>query len=424
MINKLVGANLVFKLLQGLFAYLSIGFQSNSLSTSDFNYLSVIGNAIVLSVFLDMGVGIQFVQNYFKNFTKYEIEDEDSFALTLIAQQIHIFSFVAVIQASLISCYAIAYIQSGSGELNIEILGATFIVTFLFSLGGFISRLLIARGLVQESVYFQMIGVITQFIFTAVSFCFNFDLLAFLFSLSVPNVICAFLSFRLLRQNANKNHFKSLDKKHLPDFFLDIRSVNFNLQILQFLQFVIGTLPLLIFSFQTNVIGFTTVLIQWRIFTSVTAALSSLNLVEWRGLSLEKENLDHDLRGDFHYLLKKITLAIALSIATSFFCHQTWGYLENGDDKLNPFSWVIWTLYSVFQVFQWHYYYQLLSKQDHSSLILGTVVQLLVTASLLLALSSSYSAALPMGISGGLMVSSVFMWIRTRNLESKKREQN
>jgi hypothetical protein len=419
MINRLVGVNLIFKLLQGFFAYLSIGFQSNSLSTNNFNYLSIIGNAVVLSVFLDLGVGIQFIQNYFKKFSKFKIEDEDSFALSFLKQQTHIFILVAVIQASLVSCYALALTKSGVSNLEIEILGATFIVTFLFSFGGFIARILIARGLIQESVYFQMIGVVTQFLLTVVSFYFNFDLLEFLFTLSVPNVICALLSIRLLRLNARKNRTKSPEGTHLPGFLYDIRSVNIRIQIIQLLQFVIGTLSLLIVAFQQDPSGLTTVMIQWRIFTSVTAALSSLNLSEWRDLSLAEESLKSESRDNLQYFLKKMFLAFVLSFVTSFLCHQTWRYLDDSGQKLDPLSWAIWILYSIFQVFQWHYYYQLISQQEYSKLILGTVVQLLVTVGLLLALNSRYSSALPMAISGGLMISGLFMRFTSRNLNDK-----
>ena len=112
---KLVSLSLTLKVMQGIFAYLNIGFQSNTLTTSEFIYLSVIGNSIILSVFLDLGVGVQFIQNYFKQVKIKIVKNEDVYALKYLRKHISIFTFIACIQALFISIYAAIFQYNNIG---------------------------------------------------------------------------------------------------------------------------------------------------------------------------------------------------------------------------------------------------------------------------------------------------------------------
>ena len=62
--QRVLALSFILKIFQGLLAYMNIILQNRSLSNLEFNHLSIIGNAILLSVFWDFGVGTKFVQNY------------------------------------------------------------------------------------------------------------------------------------------------------------------------------------------------------------------------------------------------------------------------------------------------------------------------------------------------------------------------
>ena len=135
MLNRVVVFSLLVKLSQGFLAYLNIIVQSKSLTTAEFGYLSVIGNAIVLSMFLDMGVGTQFVQDYFKNVDLVKPSNENLFALSFLRSRIRTFFVIILAQSILIVIYAVIFQKGENGFSGFAIFVVTIIVTLLFSLG-------------------------------------------------------------------------------------------------------------------------------------------------------------------------------------------------------------------------------------------------------------------------------------------------
>lgn len=415
---KLVSLNITLKVMQGIFAYLNIGFQSNSLTTSEFIYLSVIGNSIILSVFLDLGVGIQFIQNYFKQVKIKIVENEDVYALKYLRKHISIFTFIACIQALFISIYAAIFQHNNIVTVNFGLVIITFCVAFFFNYGVLLSRILIARGYVGESVSFQAIGVLTQFVFTVFAFLVDLNLFAFLITLALPNIITAILSLKHLKKKSK------LSTSYSNEVASDSIENNFSkrlipkLQFVQLLQFTIGTLPLLIFTSRAYGVGLIGLLIQWRIFTSVSASLSALNSIEWRELTLAKTNYAKNLVKENKPLIRKLVLAFAISFPAVVIANFTWKYLANSNEKTNLLTWILWILYVLAQVYQWHFYYYLLSMSSYSHIIAGTFIQLFTTITCLLFLSSDFMGTFPLSILIGLILSGLYFQVKSSVLNS------
>jgi hypothetical protein len=410
---KLVSISIILKLMQGFFAYLNIGFQSNTLTIDEFNYLSIIGNSIILSVFLDLGIGVQFIQNYFKQIKEKFVENEDKFALKYLALNLYIFVAIACIQAILISIYASIYLLNEIGKLNFKLITTTFCVTFIFSFGALVSRILVARGYVGESVSFQVIGVLIQFLFTVFAYQVNLDLIAFILTLAFPNIVTAVLSLALLKRRATLIGFDSSEEQSQRVLDRSLKNISLKLQILQSLQFTIGTLPILIISYRMHEVELLGILIQWRVFSSVSASLSSLNSIEWRASALDRnQNKQNSLKNDKD-LIRKMIFAFGISIPTIFMANFTWDYLANGNQNTDSLTWLIWMFYVVAQVYQWHYYYKLLSIFSYTHLILGTCIQLSTTIICILVLNPRFLGSFPFSILMGLILSGLYMQIRS-----------
>jgi hypothetical protein len=413
---KLISIGITLKLMQGFFAYLNIGFQSNTLTISEFNYLSIIGNSIILSVFLDLGVGVQFIQNYFKQIKEKFVENEDKFALKYLAINLYVFMAIACIQATLISIYASVYLFNEIGEVDLQIITTSFLVTFLFSFSALASRILIARGYVAESVLFQTLGVLIQFLLTVYAYQVDLDLIAFMFTLAFPNIITAVISLTFLRRKATLVKFVSEEKYSQQIQNQPLKNISLKIQILQLLQFVIGTLPILIFTSRIHEVGLLGILIQWRIFSSVSASMSSLNSIEWRASALDQTHHQYNLLRNDRELVKKIILAFGISLPTIFIANFTWEYLANGNQNTDSLTWLIWMFYVVGQVYQWHYYYKLLSVSSYAQMILGTCIQLCTTIICLLVFNPQFLGVFPFSILIGLILSGFYMQIRSTAL--------
>jgi hypothetical protein len=410
---KLVSISIILKLMQGFFAYLNIGFQSNTLTISEFNYLSIIGNSIILSVFLDLGVGVQFIQNYFKQIKVKSVVNEDKFALKFLAINLHVFVAIACVQAILISIYASIFLLNDKGKIDLELIATTFFVTFFFSFGALFSRILIARGYVGESVSFQAIGVLIQFLFTVFAYQMNLNLTAFMFTLALPNIITTFLILAFLKGKTSRNEVDSPDKHSQQPLDQLPKSISSKLQILQLLQFAIGTLPILIVTSRIQEIALLGILIQWRIFSSLSASLSSLNSIEWRESALNRtQRKNTSLRQDKE-LVRKMIIATAICLPTMFIANITWDYLANGNQNTDSLTWFIWMAYVLAQVYQWHYYYKLLSVLDYVHIILGTFIQLSTMIFSILVLNPLFSGSLPFSMLMGLISSGIYMQIRS-----------
>jgi hypothetical protein len=250
------------------------------------------------------------------------------------------------------------------------------------------------------------------------AFLVDLNLFAFLITLALPNIITAILSLKHLKKKSK------LSTSYSNEVASDLIENNFSkrlipkLQFVQLLQFTIGTLPLLIFTSRAYGVGLIGLLIQWRIFTSVSASLSALNSIEWRELALAKTNYAKNLVKENKPLIRKLVLAFAISFPAVVIANFTWKYLANSNEKTNLLTWILWILYVLAQVYQWHFYYYLLSMSSYSHIIAGTFIQLFTTITCLLFLSSDFMGTFPLSILIGLILSGLYFQVRSSVLNS------
>lgn len=393
-------ANYMVKVTQGIIAYANIVIQTHALNDKNFNTLSVIGNAVLLSAFLDLGVGVQFVQGFLKISAKNGLENEDFEALSYVKSQYQIFLIISLVQSVLITFYSIIYFEKNSRPDLIPSIIVTFLITFIFNFFGLITKILIARGYVFQSVLFQMLGVLGQALVSLIGLIYTLDLKVFLLTLALPNVLTAILSYRFIKSKIKVQ----VDVK--ATYSNSIHLLNFRIQILQFLQFVIGTLPILLISRHATAVVLSATLIQWRIFNSVCAALSSINLSEWRNNSLPKDLRSH---AELIHISRKLLFSIILALIVALTSVASWNLLAGKIPNPGFTSWILWCLYAPIQIYQWNYYFLLLPKGLYGKLIEATLIQLIFTVMLVVYFEPSDSRVLPASVIVGLVMSSFYM---------------
>jgi hypothetical protein len=400
--QRVLALSFILKIFQGLLAYMNIILQNRSLSNLEFNHLSIIGNAILLSVFLDFGVGTKFVQNYFNIISKQKNHNEENWMLKYVKSQTPIFTLVAIIQSLFISLYVGVFMYYESGQIKSGLVIATFFTTFVFSLGGLVVKILTARGLISELIIYQLVGIFCQSLITIIAFHFKLNLTVFLFSLAIPNILAAILSLRLVKLKTNLA--KSIKMNSEPAR----ESYSISIQLLQLLQFAIGTIPILRLSKQVDVSIMSGMLIQWRVFTSISAALYALNLLEWRSTSLINlsENIVSKGKSSLKY---KLLVATCLSTLIVIFSFVSWNYITISVAFPDLFSWILWSIYTLTQVYQWHFYFQLLSLEIYNCLIKATFMQLTVTLGIIEIYSLDLQWIFPWSIFMGILISGIYM---------------
>jgi hypothetical protein len=403
--GSVTSVSLFLKIAQGILASLSLVVQSNALPISDFNSFSVIGNAILMSVFLDLGVGIQFIQNHFKSVGT-NLVNEDLRILKFMHDHYRIFAGVSLFQSTLVLMYCIFYLLKVSAEIDVILLIVTFFTTFLFSFSGLVARSLTARGYITHSLWFQMIGAFLQVVILIVISLINLDVIFFVATLAIPNLAVSILSFRLLKKRAQ------MESEYPEESLLDTSKLNVSIQILQILQFINSTIPIVVVSVNTSPVVTAGVLIYWRIFTSVAAAMSALNSLEWRESATSKASSAELSLNPSHYLMKKIILSSFLSAAVLIGVLGFSRFLPMDKSELDLLFYLSWICFVPSQVFQWHFYYRLLAANKYLDLIVGTAIQFISTMSVLYKIVDNTSWSLPVSCISGLLISSIYLKTR------------
>lgn len=417
--SKKMLLNIALKLIPSLFAYFSIGLQSHSLSQTEFNTLSIIGNAIVLSTFLDLGVGVQFIQSYFSKFSDKDILHENRNAFGFLGSHFRLFTSVSLIQAFLVSLYTFFSIVKDDEISKGTIISVTFAVTFVFSITGLLSRVLTARGLILELLLFQFIGIFIQTITTLLAFALKLNLTYFLMTLAIPNMFVGFLTFTTIKMKSHLGFQTasgdlSEELSPLKQFSFISNSM---LQILQLIQFASITIPLAVFVRRADPINGLSILIQWRIFSSVAAALSSFNFLEWRINGLMRAPVSEFSISDRSYLIRKITFGLALSGVSALATSRAWGLLSNDTGAPSVSIWVIWSAYVAAQVVQWHFYYKILPMGRYGKLLIAIVIQMSLTILVITLLGTEWQGFYPMSLFVGILISALYLWHVSIKLE-------
>lgn len=396
--NTLIFFSIGLRFAQGIFSYLNIAIQSNALSEADFIEFSVIMNAILLSAFLDLGIGIRFIQNHFLK--RGNAQDEDAYLLDYLRRNLPRFLAVSIFQSVVISSYSALYYQLSRGVINDISLLTIFISCLIFSLSGLVARILIARGLIAESIKFQLYGLVFQFIISLIGLVFGLQMHFYILSLAVPNLVTAYFSLRLISGRSRQR------KLLFPMISGQLSSVSLEIQTLQVLQFIFGIAPFIILAKNYSSTLLSENLIEWRIFSSVSAAMSSLNLVQWRNMAIRNSGTQNYVDEDSNLRLKVIT-GMALSISTAFVTYLCWDLLSGSRTEVNISNLLLWSIYVPVQVIQWHYYYQYLSSSRYDMLIASTTLQIISTIGSLFFLATSMSYRLPLSVLVGLLFSTV-----------------
>ena len=417
MIWKFTSVSLALKIFQGALAFISLSLQSKALSSNDFNILSVVGNAILMSVFLDLGAGVQFIQNHFKSADK-SAPNEDAHVLKFLRSHFLIFFGVSFFQSLLVSLYCLFYLSRLSTSIEPILPIVIFFTTLIFSISGLISRSLTARGYVTESLWYQMIGVLFQVTILFGIYLMELHLTLFIALLAIPNLIVSLLSIRLLRKRS-KNQGLVINR-----FEIHAPRLNASIQGLQILQFINSTLPLLLFSTSSPLITTSCVLIYWRIFTSVAAAMSAVNSLEWRDSAINNEDFAKIFKTDHTHLLKKIFTSLFLSALVLVFVVAFWSYLSTEQSNFRLFTYISWLLFVPSQVYQWHFYFKLLAVKEYPDLIAATALQLFSTNFSLYFIQAGPSWSLPVSYILGLLISGTYLNFRNFLMIREARRQN
>jgi hypothetical protein len=406
MILKFTSMSLALKISQGALAFLSLSLQSRALSNNDFIILSVIGNAILVSVFLDLGVGVQFIQNHFKSVNGAN-GNEDETVLRFLRAHLVVFFNVSILQSVLVSVYCLFFLFRLSTEINPILLLVVFLTTLVFSFSGLLSRSLTARGYIVQTLWYQLIGVLFQVSILYGVYLLELHLTFFIASLAIPNLIVSLLAIRLLRK---------LSKNHLSDNVRLERTaptLNASIQALQFLQFTNSTIPLLIFSTNSPLILTSQVLIYWRIFTSVAAVMSTMNSLEWRESAVSGSDFSQILKLSRLYILKKLSTSLFLSAAVLIGIVILWSHLSSQQLIFDLITNLLWLFLVPSQVYQWHNYFKLLAVHEYLDLIIATAVQLFTTVLGLYFIADDISWRLPVSCVLGLLISGAYLNSRT-----------
>ena len=399
--NTLILYSIALRFAQGIFSYLNIAIQSNALSERDFIEFSVVMNAILLSTFLDLGIGIRFVQNHLHK--RGNTENEDSHLLNYLRRNIFRFLAVSIFQSAIISGYATIYYLRSREAVDVISLLTIFISCLTFSLAGLVARILIARGLIAESIRYQLYGLVTQSLISLIGLYLNFDVLYFITSLAVPNFVTAYFSVRLIVKSTQHQKL-SFTKTSDP-----LSSGSVEIQTLQILQFLFGILPFIILANNYSSTFFSENIIEWRIFSSVSAAMSSLNLIQWRNLATRNPYIERTFTEDSS-LRFKVSLGLVLSICVAVATYLSWDVLSGNNSGVNISNLLLWSLYVPAQVIQWHYSYQYLSSSHYNILIMGTLLQIVSTLGSLIFFATSMSYRLPVAVLLGLFLSIVLFY--------------
>ena len=414
--RKFAGISITLKITQGVLAFISIAIQSHALTNRDFNTFSVIGNAIVMTSFLDLGIGVQFIQNHLLKMKKTN-ENEDREVLDQIRHQSTVFIKVALIQSTTVTAYAIIYGINLTLDSITLLSIVTLITTFVFSSGGIISRALTARGYVTESLWYQLIGVFFQFLFLMLAYNLNLSVEYYIGSLSIPNFVLMLLTLRKLSLN------KSLDMRPITFVKVSFKATNMKVQVMQIVQFVASTVPLLLLSMKIPDQTFSIVLIYWRIFTSVAATTSSFNSQEWRDSALKNDKKIPPF-SDLIYLMKKLAISCLLASLGAIGTYIFWNFLTDVPRQINHYFDILWVIFVVTQVYHWHFYFKLLALQDYLFLIKGGVLLFCSTIFILYLLSTSDLLIFPLSIIGGVVISGIYFQIRSSSRNILVRKNN
>lgn len=406
MIVKFTSMSLALKISQGALAFLSLSLQSRALSNNDFNILSVIGNAILVSVFLDLGVGVQFIQNHFKSVNGLN-QNEDATILRFLRSYLVVFFSISILQSLLVSVYCLFYLFRLSAEIDPILLLVVFLTTLIFSFSGLLSRSLTARGYIVQTLWYQLTGVLFQVSIIYGVYLLELRLTFFIASLAIPNLIVSLLAIRL---------FRKLSKNHLSNTVRLERAtpkLNSSIQILQLLQFTNSTIPLLIFSTNSPLILTSQALIYWRIFTSVAAVMSTMNSLEWRESAVSNSNFSQILKLSPSYMLKKVFTSLFLSAAVLIGTVILWSHLSSQQLIFDLISNLLWLFLVPSQVYQWHNYFKLLAVHEYLDLIIATAFQFFSTVLGLYLISDVISWRLPVSCILGLLISGAYLNSRT-----------
>lgn len=414
--RKFASISISLKMMQGALAFITIALQSHALTNQEFNSLSVIGNAIIMTSFLDLGIGVQFIQNHL-NGLKNTNENEGAALLHMLKLQSKVFIKIALIQSAIVTIYSIIY------GLNLKLEGitllalVTLVTTFAFSIGGIISKALTARGYVIASLWYQFSGVFFQLSFLSLAYKLNLSFLFYIGSLAIPNLVLMVLTLRKLSREKNP--------KNRTITFVKSRFVvtNLKVQVLQIIQFLASTLPLLLLSMRIAEVAFSIVLIYWRIFTSVAATTSSFNSQEWRDMALKngKENVNYS---DITYLLKKVFISFLLASIATFGTNFFWEFISDvPQNNSNSFNY-LWIIFVVAQIYQWHFYFKLLALQYYSILIQGSLLSFCMTLLVFYSISAPDILIFPSSIVIGMLVSGIYFQFQARSYQILLRIKN
>jgi hypothetical protein len=411
--SSLVLLGLFLRITQGIFAFLNIAMQSGSLPESAFIELSVIGNAILLSTFLDLGLGVGFIQNHFGNVRELS-SNENTRVLKLLRTNLWTFIRVSVFQSFLVSIYTFVFFYLNAKTIHLELVLVIFAITFSFGIGASLSKILTARGLVTKSILYQFVGVFCQCFFTLLCFTANLNIYVFLSTLAIPNIVTAFLSVKLIKKESKSETIE------VNNAIQHRTRLSFEIQLLQVMQFLFGTIPLMLYSKSSTAIFLGTNVVAWRIFTSVSSAMSSINFLQWRNLVIGKKK-DHNLN-QTSQLARTISIATILSMIIGVATFFSWDFLYSSSTGVDAGNLFLWILYVPSQVYQWHFYFDLLARQQYRNLIFASFLQLMITCGMLVLIQINHSGIFPLSVIVGVLLSSIylqracFMHNRGRNL--------
>lgn len=391
-----------FRFAQGFIAFLGISLQNQALTNHDFNTLSLIGNAILLSTFLDFGVSVQFTQIHFENVRIYNYP-EYNLALKHLRNSFKVFTLISLLQSLVILIYSFFYLWSNKADFSIEMILLIFIISFIFNMSVFSSRALMALGKVVRSTVYQLFGITVQLIFTTIAYFYSWGVIPFLITLLLPSLIVGLFGLIHIVNGCVDSGIFNLEEIKIRKY------LNLRIQSLQILQFLIGTIPILFYAQSVDPIMLSAILVQWRIFTSVTAALSIVNNIDWRNRALSSLDKNAGFTALQNRLNLKLITSFAVSLVTIIGTSFLWPSIFPSLEAPKIADLAVWAFFVVFQVFQWHYYFDFLAIGSYSTLIKMTAIQLCITLLLLNFIEPSTISKFPISYAIALVASTFYL---------------
>jgi hypothetical protein len=166
------------------------------------------------------------------------------------------------------------------------------------------------------------------------------------------------------------------------------------------------------------------VLIYWRIFTSVAAAMSAVNSLEWRESAISNDDFTQIFKADTSRLLKKILTSFFLSVAVLVVVVVFWSNLSSQQSDFGLFTYISWLFFVPSQVYQWHFYFKLLAVNEYPDLIAATALQLFSTIVGLYFIQDNIPWSLPVSYILGLLISGTYLNLRIYLMLRQLRSQN